>query len=352
MRRLLLLPVFLIALIGNPLHAEIDKNRVAAVTCAIISETTEEQSAFRVKEVNNARREIGTDPYLLGDSAIRIAIRGDICDLLVLNSPLWKDKLNLILRDMQNKSLQAAQELVDWEREQKQQKETARLERAFSKAEESRIREENRKQLQQESFDHAKNLFKDCNLPSRSTEISLTKTKYNKRFTVDLVFDSQNQRLCPSLVMGGLDRFEDSKILSPLIKNTLIKNSRLFTASSLYFQYVAYTDGLDKNIYCLPESYRNNSLIFNVEWQYEEKNFFKKLVKKRRYVGVDAMNRRQGDRAFYRSWCSWARDDGTLIDSDFKKITKRSITKVVLVIAGRGLRDNQMFEKTIYLRDM
>jgi hypothetical protein len=59
--------------------------RVAAVTCAVIRETRQMDSAIRVREVNNARESIGALPYTLGDEIIVDAVKYGLCEDLVLD---------------------------------------------------------------------------------------------------------------------------------------------------------------------------------------------------------------------------------------------------------------------------
>jgi len=60
-------------------------NRIAAVTCSIMSETRNMDAAVRVREMNNAREKIGGEPFLTGDDAIQEAFEWGLCRELVLN---------------------------------------------------------------------------------------------------------------------------------------------------------------------------------------------------------------------------------------------------------------------------
>jgi FKBP-type peptidyl-prolyl cis-trans isomerase len=68
--------------------------RVAAVTCSIMGETREMDSAVRVRELNDAREKIGGEPFLGGDLAIKLSFDYGLCRELVLNDPDYIDKLN------------------------------------------------------------------------------------------------------------------------------------------------------------------------------------------------------------------------------------------------------------------
>ena len=69
-------------------------DRVSAVTCSIMGETRKMDSAVRVRELNDAREKIGGEPFLGGDSAIKLSFDYGLCRELVLNDPDYIDKLN------------------------------------------------------------------------------------------------------------------------------------------------------------------------------------------------------------------------------------------------------------------
>lgn len=60
-------------------------NRIAAITCSIMSETRNMDAAIRVREINDARDKIGGEPFLRGDAAIQEAFEWGLCQVLVLN---------------------------------------------------------------------------------------------------------------------------------------------------------------------------------------------------------------------------------------------------------------------------
>ena len=62
-----------------------EKDKIAAVTCSIISETKNMDAALRVEKINDAREKLGEAPYLLGDLLIRSAVEKGLCKELVLN---------------------------------------------------------------------------------------------------------------------------------------------------------------------------------------------------------------------------------------------------------------------------
>ena len=71
-----------------------DNARVAAVTCAVISESNPWQAAFRVERVNQAREKLGLKAYLDGDKKLMRAVANDTCELLVLDDPKYQDMPN------------------------------------------------------------------------------------------------------------------------------------------------------------------------------------------------------------------------------------------------------------------
>ena len=63
-----------------------ERQRVAAVTCAVIDETDLYQAVFRVEKINEAREKLGSDPFLNGDGVILESLAADLCEELVLNN--------------------------------------------------------------------------------------------------------------------------------------------------------------------------------------------------------------------------------------------------------------------------
>jgi len=78
---ILLITIFLIACGPSPE----EKENIAAVTCSIMGETRNMDSAVRVEKMNNAREKIGGEPFLGGDSKIKESFEYGLCQELVLN---------------------------------------------------------------------------------------------------------------------------------------------------------------------------------------------------------------------------------------------------------------------------
>ena len=62
-----------------------EKQELAAVTCSIMGETRNMDAAVRVEKINEARKELGGEPFLRGDSTIQEAFKWGLCVELVLN---------------------------------------------------------------------------------------------------------------------------------------------------------------------------------------------------------------------------------------------------------------------------
>lgn len=80
---------------------EQENTRIANIklsTCAVLKETTEEQNAFRVKELNSARASIGQEPFIDGDKVIQNAIKFGLCESLVGNDADFKPQFEIAFK--------------------------------------------------------------------------------------------------------------------------------------------------------------------------------------------------------------------------------------------------------------
>ena len=66
---------------------------IAAVACSVMGETRNMDSAVRVREMNAARVEIGEQPFLDGDEAIKEAFEYGLCESLVKNESTYPTML-------------------------------------------------------------------------------------------------------------------------------------------------------------------------------------------------------------------------------------------------------------------
>ena len=71
-----------------------EERRIAAITCSIMSETRNMDAAIRVEKMNDAREQIGGEPFLKGDSVIQEAFKYGLCEELVLGT--YDDALQLL----------------------------------------------------------------------------------------------------------------------------------------------------------------------------------------------------------------------------------------------------------------
>ena len=84
--RILVGTIVAIALLLNGCGQSRDeKEKITAVTCAIMAESRNMDASIRVEKINEARDKIGGEPFLDGDDAIKEAFEYDLCQELVLN---------------------------------------------------------------------------------------------------------------------------------------------------------------------------------------------------------------------------------------------------------------------------
>ncbi len=85
-------------------------DNIAAVSCSIMAETRVMDAALRVKELNEARVEIGEPPFVDGDEEIKRSFRYDLCEALVRNDP---DYSNMIAKKQELEAETAAAKAKD-----------------------------------------------------------------------------------------------------------------------------------------------------------------------------------------------------------------------------------------------
>lgn len=93
MNRNILVSVVISLLVAGCGMSKAEKKELAAITCSIMIETRNMDSAVRVEKINDARREMGEDPYLAGDRGIMQAFEYRLCDELVMNDPTYEQQL-------------------------------------------------------------------------------------------------------------------------------------------------------------------------------------------------------------------------------------------------------------------
>lgn len=72
-----------------------ERQKVAQVTCAIMSESRNMDGAFRVEKMNEAREKLGGKPFLEGDDQIIEAFQKGLCVELVLGDGSYEEELRL-----------------------------------------------------------------------------------------------------------------------------------------------------------------------------------------------------------------------------------------------------------------
>jgi hypothetical protein len=124
-------------------------DRVAAVTCSIMSETRNMDGAVRVEKMNEAREKIGGEAFLRGDDAIKEAFQFGLCSELVLNENY--DEALQPLKDAKRERERIARE-----------KELEELRIARDKrAEETRRAVEERKRIEREDLAEAREKYEE-----------------------------------------------------------------------------------------------------------------------------------------------------------------------------------------------
>ena len=103
MKKIIPTLVFVATLLIGCGMSDQEKERIAAVTCSVMSESRNMDSSMRVKEINAAREKIGEAPYLDGDEILKTAIQYGLCQELVLNTPEVEEKISIVLEEEKKK---------------------------------------------------------------------------------------------------------------------------------------------------------------------------------------------------------------------------------------------------------
>ena len=140
----IVLCTFLISSCGQ---SQEEREKIAAVACAVMSETRNMDAAIRVEKINEAREKIGGEPFLAGDEKIKEAVGYDLCAELILDDGSYGGLL-AIEQEMEQKR----------EREKEEQRVAELKERERQKAREI---EEYKRSITADGID-ALNDFKKC----------------------------------------------------------------------------------------------------------------------------------------------------------------------------------------------
>ena len=348
--------------------------RVASITCAVISETTLNQSAYRVKEVNEARSKLNLDPYLEGDDEILQAIKLNLCNLLIMDYDEYKKESELLIRaeekeierkyEEQRKKREEERKKMEEERQRKK-KQLEERQRAIKVEEEAKRAEEKNKILQKITEDQKKlrEAFENCDLPNQSTKISISKNKVDLSLSVFLDFSKSVKESCPSLISG---RQEIQSEKRPLTQKT---KDKLTDVPIMRFWYLVKIDGFAEPL-ILNTSYTNYIPTFNIDRFKQEKTLFSGAKPKIWSVGVDGSNRngedpyarkRKSDNGKYKNVKRAYLLEPFFADKkDLKKVKVKMIKEVSLVEIRHQPRtsygeivssDIPTFKKVIYTRE-
>lgn len=116
-----------------------EKQNIAKITCNLLGETRAVESVFRIQLMNEAREEVGGNPFIFSDDVIKESISYGLCEELVLDDQDYLNKLNLI------KEIESAR------REEKRKRE--RDERIAKEEKEKKIKEEGLKKYQKAAYE-------------------------------------------------------------------------------------------------------------------------------------------------------------------------------------------------------
>jgi len=289
--------------------------RVASVTCAVISETTLNQSAYRVKEVNEARSKLNLDPYLQGDAEILLSIKYGLCNLLIMDFDEYKKKSDIFVlaEETERKIKQEERRKVAERRRKAAEKLRRESEETIRNEEEERERralqervEEKNKIVQKfrEDVTNLETAFNMCDLPNDSTKISIKKDKETLSFSIFMEFSDTVRASCPSLISGSRDlkgkrrrsfnetnRRETKKTFArsgwnnpELLQTTKDKLSRFPVTN---FAFEAKIDGFKDNV-VLNSSYMNVFPTFNIEYNSTKNTLLRGDIRFATTVGIDA----------------------------------------------------------------
>ena len=142
-----ILSLLSILLVGCGMSEE-ERQNIAAVTCSIIGETRNFESARRVALVNESRSRLGEPPFLDGDDLIKLSVEYGGCPELVLNSP---DYFQNIIELMQQQK--EVERLVENRKRQLEfDRQHSEIMRAREQEREKRESAENQRKLDHDKF--------------------------------------------------------------------------------------------------------------------------------------------------------------------------------------------------------
>lgn len=116
-----------------------EKQNIAKITCNLLGETRVVESVFRIQLMNEAREEVGGNPFIFSDDVIKESISYGLCEELVLDDQDYLNKLNLI------KEIESVRKEEEFKRE--------RDERIAKEEKEKKIKEEGLTKYQKAAYE-------------------------------------------------------------------------------------------------------------------------------------------------------------------------------------------------------
>jgi len=130
--------------------SESERSDLAKVTCSVMGESRNMDSAFRVKEMNAAREKLGGEVYLKGDSVIKESLEYGLCEELVLDDARYPE---LVAQEIITAATDRMMAAADERRLKKEKAEKARLARLeveeFKRKAERKLADERRKKAEE-----------------------------------------------------------------------------------------------------------------------------------------------------------------------------------------------------------
>ena len=106
-----------------------EKEEIAIITCNVLEASRSMDAAMRIKEINAAREKMGEDAFLGNDDVIEESFDYGLCKELVLNDPLYKDKITEVekqieidLAEYEKQEMEYEKQAMEYEKQEKQEK--------------------------------------------------------------------------------------------------------------------------------------------------------------------------------------------------------------------------------------
>ena len=100
-----------------------EKEEIAIITCNVLEASRSMDAAMRIKEINAAREKMGEDAFLGNDDVIEESFDYGLCKELVLNDPLYKDKITEVEKQIEIELAEYEKQEVEYKKQKKQEKE-------------------------------------------------------------------------------------------------------------------------------------------------------------------------------------------------------------------------------------